>query len=160
MVFLNVLRSRYHGLMLIQLGRWRQFCQIFLHFMRCLKSTSKHISNNSSGEEIYDNATVIYQTALISSGYYMIFTYTKIPISFNKVSKRKTKPRNFCFNPPFNPTTWKQKSVRCFLNSWKHISLETINYARSFTRALLRLAIIAREIWNQLFRHTIDKYCV
>ena len=69
--------------------------------MRCLKSTSKHILNNSSGEEIYDNATVIYQTALISSGYYVIFTYTKIPISFNKVSKRKTKPKNFCFNPPF-----------------------------------------------------------
>ena len=54
-------------------------------------SITKRISNISSGEEIIDKATPIYQTALTSTSYNVILIYTKIP---NKGIEEKKKQKN------------------------------------------------------------------
>ena len=75
-------------------------------------SITKRISNISSGEEIYDNATPIYQTALTSTSYNMILIYTKTP---NKGIEEKKSKKNLWLNQPYSSNV-KANVVKMFLN--------------------------------------------
>ena len=66
------------------------------------KSISKRLSNVSSSKEIFGSATHTYQATLTLSGFNVIMTHTKTPITLDKGSKRERKRKTLWIYPPYS----------------------------------------------------------